>query len=75
MGRVLDGWWQMRAPWKALDLLYQTMSPALGSPDDKAAGIAVDLRAMMMHHHHHRIDKPIVETMIWSKLKKRARKM
>ena len=57
----------MRAPWKALDLLYQLMSPALGLPDDKAAGIAIDFGAMMMMHHHHQVDKPIVETMIWSK--------
>ena len=52
---------------KALDLLCRPMSPAALSHDDKAAGIAVDLRAMMVNHRRRRVDDPTVETMLWSK--------
>ena len=53
---------------EALDLLCRRMSPARRSHDDMAAGIAVDLGAMMMHHHHHhRLHILTVETVLWSK--------
>ena len=66
MGRILSRSWQMRAPWKALDLLFRQTSPALRSHDDMVARIAVDLGAMMHHHHHHRLHILTVETMLLS---------
>ena len=35
-----------------------------------AAGIAIDLGAIMMHHQHHHLHILTVETMLWSKQNK-----
>ena len=52
---------------KALGLYYRPMSPALHPQCHKAIEMASDFDEMMMHYRHRRLQKPTVETMLWSK--------